>query len=138
MSKSLEPDECDREIKAIELRREGYTYEQIANMMNFSSRSTAWKIIKRGLERSVVESVDELRLLESQRLDALQYAIWDKCMAGDLKAINAAIRIMERRSKLFGLDAPSKVQAEIRPYEDSSVIDVELARLMRLLEEHPD
>ena len=47
--------------------------------------------------------VDELRELESARLDALQLAAWAKVEQGDLHAIEIVLKIMDRRAKLLGL-----------------------------------
>lgn len=133
MNRPLEPSDADRERHAIDSRRQGLTYDQIAQSMNLSGRGAAWKIVQRGLERGVVESAEDLRVLESHRLDAMQLAIWEKCMHGDLKAIDSALRIMERRARLFGLDSPSKISAQIIDYGGGAEIDFEVARLVALL-----
>lgn len=42
----------------------------------------------------------------------MQASIWKAASAGDLDAIKTALRIMERRAKLFGLDAPTNVRLD--------------------------
>ena len=44
--------------------------------------------------------------MEMARLDALQLALWDDAMAGDVKAAGMVLRIIEQRSRLLGLDRP--------------------------------
>ena len=68
----------------------------------------------------VPEPPEELRHMELARLDMLQVAIWDKCMAGDIPAGNLYIRISKRRSELQGLDAPRRIDWRVsaaRPRE---------------------
>ena len=56
------------------------------------------------LNRVLVDDVQLLRQLEGDRLDALQVAIWEQAMTGDLRAVNVLLRIIAIRCKLFGLD----------------------------------
>ncbi|MGV7222960.1 MAG: hypothetical protein ACQ9MH_15700 [Nitrospinales bacterium] len=74
--------------------------------------------------------------MESERLDQLHRGCWDAAIGGDLYAIDRALKIMERRSKLFGLDAPNKIaQTNIADTEDkySQMSDEELeARILEL------
>src|SRR5215204_6672503 len=60
----------DREARAIELRRNGATYPQIAERLNISEAG-ARKIVKRVLDRMVTEAVPDVRKLELDRLDHL-------------------------------------------------------------------
>ena len=59
-----------------------------------------------------VSSVDQWVQLESHRLDRAINAIWDKVADGDLNAIDRALKIMERRARLLGLDTPSVTRLE--------------------------
>jgi hypothetical protein len=66
------------------------------------------------LAEQTMEKADHLRQLEARRLDRMLVALDDQIEAGDPTAINAALRIMERRSKLFGLDAPDQQEVELK------------------------
>ena len=55
-----------------------------------------------------------LRELEVQRLDAMLYAVWGNVLQGDVGAVNTALKISERRSRLLGLDAPHTLEARAR------------------------
>ena len=55
-----------------------------------------------------------MRELELRRLDKLLDAQWDKALNGDLGAVQAVLRIMDRRATYLGLDAPVKVDLEQR------------------------
>ena len=53
--------------------------------------------------------IQQARNVELQRLQDMHKAVWDKAIGGDQAAIAVVIRLMERRAKLLGLDAPAKV-----------------------------
>lgn len=93
-----------RRARAIELRAQGRTYEQIADELGYANRGTVCRIVGRALEAQTVEAVDVLRSLEVERLDAVQVAIWDKAMSGDVHAAKQAIRIIAARCRLLGLE----------------------------------
>lgn len=123
----------DREAQAVKLRRGGLTFDQIAAEIG-CSKGTAYTLWKKANARIIVEDVEEIRKLEGERLDAAQAAIWAKVMRGEAQAVSGLLRIMERRSKLFGLDSPVRVQAEVTQVESGANIDEEVARLAALLE----
>jgi transposase-like protein len=101
-------DAADRQRKALEARKAGATYDQIARQLDYASTASAYKAVKVALRKTLQEPADELRTLELTRLDALLIPVWSQAMKGSLPAIDRAIRIMERRAKLLGLDAPLK------------------------------
>lgn len=102
-------DERQRAAQALELRTSGMTYAAVAAALGYSDESGARKAVDRLLSRVECEGAEELRRLEGQRLDAMQRAIWPQACGGDLDAIKTALSIMARRSKLLGLDAPTRV-----------------------------
>lgn len=76
---------------------------------------------------------DEVRTLELERLDKFLLALWDKIEQGDPIAIDRGLKIMDRRAKYLGLDAPVKQQVEVTTYEGGSELDREVARLAQIL-----
>lgn len=92
------------EATALELRRAGATFEQIAEQIGVHDRGAAHKVYKRALARVHLEPATEIRRLEADRLDALQLAVWQRAVGGDLKAVDRVLRIMHRRANLLGLD----------------------------------
>lgn len=55
-------------------------------------------------------SIDEYRRIELATLNAAQAAQWPRMQTGDPKAVEAVVRVSERRSKLLGLDAPVQIE----------------------------
>jgi len=50
--------------------------------------------------------------LELERLDYLQTSLWQEALKGDERKTDRILKIMERRSKYMGLDAPVKTELE--------------------------
>ena len=104
----------EKDQKALELRKEGHSYESISEQLGYSTRSASYKAVMRRLREVDRPAVSMLRELEVQRLDAMLYAVWNDVLQGDANAVHTALRISERRSRLLGLDAPHTVEARAR------------------------
>jgi len=100
----------ERQQEALRLRAQGKNYDDIAAALGYASRAGAFKSVKSAMQRCQHEGVVEMRTLELARLDALLEGVWSNATSGDPKAINAALRIAERRASLLGLDAPSRLE----------------------------
>lgn len=122
------------ELRILELRASGDSFDLIAQKVGYSDRSVAFNSYKRALSRSVVEGVEELRALELARLDLLQASVWERALSGEIRAVEASLRIIDRRTRLLGLERiPEK---EITGYQGGGDIDAEIERISRILEEH--
>lgn len=101
----------DRQAKALELRRMGKGYVEIAAALEIG-KSQAHRLVKAGLAEAreqIRASGDELRSEELSRLDALLSSLWPQARKGSLGAVDRVIKVMERKAKLLGLDAPQRV-----------------------------
>lgn len=110
------------EEQALKLRALGMSYRQIGEQLGVSDTS-ARRYIKRALERHLEElreSVEEHIEQQLMQLDAMLLALQKKMAVGDTKAINTAIRLLERKAKLLGLDYSDRAQADAG---DDNVID---------------
>lgn len=99
-----------REERAVELRVKGLSYQAIAREMGVS-KFAVYKDVERAIDklnRKLPEDTDKLRRIESERLDLLQVALWPEAVTGNIKAGEQVLKLMERRAKLWGLDAPAK------------------------------
>lgn len=122
---------AERRTKAITLRLAGADYDTIAARLGYSGRAAACKDITRALAVAMADlgrSADELRELELTRLDRLQAAAWAAAVGGDLRAIDTVLRVVDRRCRLLGLDAP--VRAEVLTISD---VDREIRELSQRL-----
>ena len=94
---------AERRSRAVEMALTGSSYQAIADELGYANRGTVYRLVKNALEDREVETIDELRQLEVDRLDALQVAIWDDAVNGDLGAVKAVLRIIHLRAKILGL-----------------------------------
>ena len=90
----------EKDQKALELRKEGHSYESISEQLGYSTRSASYKAVMRRLRDMDRPAVSMLRELEVQRLDAMLYAVWNDVLQGDAGAVSTALKISERRSRL--------------------------------------
>jgi hypothetical protein len=102
-------DRVDRQRRALTLRQSGASLDEIARTLGYRHRSSAYRLIERALAETLAEGVAALRGLELERLDRMQLGLWPKASSGDVKAVGAVLKIMQRRAKLLGLDAPTKI-----------------------------
>lgn len=73
------------------------------------SSKTVWRRIEEAIAQRINPRVDQLRAIEEARYDGYLAALQPDVERGDEKAINAALRVAERRARLLGLDAPVKI-----------------------------
>jgi hypothetical protein len=111
-----------RRSKAVALRKSGLNYRMVAAQIvqeygednlpkNYDSRY-AWADIQEALleiRTTLNEDVETLRGLELDRLDDLYQLAYKAARKGQLGGIDRALRVMERRARLKGLDLPIKV-----------------------------
>lgn len=113
------------QARCVELRLQGLSYRAIGAAAG-CSHVHAWRLITRAMETvndRTAEDARVLRTLEAERLDAILQGVWDRAAEGDLPAVDRVLKIMERRARLFGLDAPAKV-APTTPEGDGVTIRV--------------
>lgn len=131
----------EAEEKALELRRAGASYRQIAKAQGVSL-AMAHKYVKRGMKRLIERCKDEAQqvlTLELDRLDAMLMGLWPTASKGNPQAVEKVLKIMERRAAILGTDAPKKVAPTDpegnKPWQPGTLSDAELnARIKELAE----
>lgn len=122
----------EKERQVLELRRAGVTFDEIATRVGYADRGAAHKAYKRALARTLQQPAAEIRELEADRLDRLLVAVWARALRGDLAAVDRVIRLMERRSRLLGLDHADGIaerQIELEEGKAQLVVQAFLAAL---------
>lgn len=143
---------AERDAEACRLRTTGLSYRAISDQLGYGGATHARDGVERALAAVVAEPAEQLRTLELERLDALQAEAWAvmtrehltvsggkivmvegpdgvEAPLGDdapvLKAIDRIVKLMERRAKLLGLDAPTRlsVDAETLGREIGELLD---------------
>jgi transcriptional regulator len=94
------------------LRTEGKTHRQIADALGIKAHAVSLCIEEesRLYLEECAERVATVRQMEVDRLDELFAVQMQIARDGDIEATKNCLRIMERRSKLLGLDCPVKVE----------------------------
>jgi hypothetical protein len=122
-----------KEAKVLELRRAGFTFQRIAEEVGYATPSGAQRALERIMTRNVPQAPEEFRWQELDRLDRMQVALWPRAMKGDDRAIGTIVRLMERRARLVGIDAPQRIQAEVVNYDGTRDIDGDIERIVNIL-----
>lgn len=101
---------AERRQRALDLRKAALSYRAIGKALGVSEfqAHTDVKTALAELKELEHESAEELRSIELERLDAMQAVMQQKALKGDAGAVDRVLRIMERRAKLLGMDAPVK------------------------------
>ena len=101
---------AERRIKALEMRKMGFTYRQIAVKLDIDV-AQAHSDVRIARDRLIAKQdtiVAEMRDLHLLRLEDMFLSLRQNLKEGDIKTVNAAINILKREADLLGLDAPTK------------------------------
>jgi len=115
-------------VQAAQLRSAGATFREIGEALGIDG-TWARQLVIRALEAAEYEAADLMRTQEGIRLDRLQRANWPAALGGDTQAGRLVLKIMERRARLFGLDAPAKVEVSGAAF-DFAELDRELTAIL--------
>ena len=108
--KSLSPETVEKYRQVWVLRLAGMSFEDIAKNVGYADKSGAKRAFDAASERWVVESVEQQRQIQSERLDRLLFPAFQRVVDGDLAMIDPCLRIEKRRAELWGLDAPKRAE----------------------------
>ena len=118
-----------RTKKALALKNSGATYAEIAEALGVS-KSTVCTDIRTAIADITKEEADIQRQIEINRLDRLQRGVWEKALRGDIPAQQQALRIIDRRCRLLGLDLPQRVEVSTADVD----LDGAVSRIMALID----
>jgi len=125
------PEVLEREARVVELRIAGRSWYEIGQTVGLSPTG-AHQAYKRALDRIPSEQVAELRKIDNERIDALLGAAWEPALKGSARHIEVIVKLLERRARLMGLDAPMLQRIEVLT-ED--VVDAAIAEIERQIAE---
>jgi hypothetical protein len=124
----------ERDAEAVALRRNGMSWDAIARTLGYSDAGHAHKAFINFMANYPKEAVEESRQLELDRLDAVNQAIWSRCLdsSDDNQnwAIDRFLKISDQRARLLGLNKP--VRQEITVLTEPVVDDAIQALQARL------
>lgn len=100
---------------ALALRLAGASYSEIAENVGYADHVVARQAVVRELatHESDEEVRERLRAEEGARIERLLIGVWQKAInprdPEHLSAVKVAISLIDRHSRLYGLDAPQEV-----------------------------
>lgn len=127
------------EVIALDLFIQGHNYQQVAEEMGVS-HTTAWRRVQSGVKKrfhQITDDLDQWILQQVEYLLKALKALEGSVKSGDVQAIDRAVKVFDRLSKLLGLDKPTKV-APTDPTGEFSYFDLDprerALRIDRLLD----
>lgn len=115
---------AEKRKKALELRRAGWSFEDIAAEVGYANKGSAHRAVKQGIAAITRESATELIELELSRLDDLLAGLYESARNGDLFAVDRALKIADQRAKFLGLyehktdDTSAEVRAALTGFKE--------------------
>lgn len=131
---NLTPEVAAKYREVIRLRRDGLTFDVIAERVGYNSRSGAWEAFRAALKWWGQEAVQEARVVENERLERLWQSAFTQLLAAEREnteqvvdadgktqrqvhyspdvenAIAGAINVSRSKRGLLGLDAPKQME----------------------------
>ena len=98
---------AERRVRALELRKMGWTYQSIGKALNVST-TQARRDVRRVLDKRIKHdqgNVAEQRQLELERVEMVLTSLAKKVREGDTAAIDRWLKASDIRRRLLGLDA---------------------------------
>ena len=120
---------AQRRVFALELRKAGYSYRRIAQHLDISL-AQAYDDVKGGLaelHELADETAEELRTMETERLDMAIKGIMPFIEAGSAPHAQALVKIIAEKAKLLGLYAPE--QHDFITWEDRAIDQIKRGEL---------
>ena len=111
----------ERQAEALRLRKAGLTFEDIAQTLGYSDKSSAHKAVLAALRETLREPAEEYRELHRTRLEAIYAAYYPKALAGDEKAAAICHRSLADLAELDGLNAPKRLEQRVGSVDDRPI-----------------
>lgn len=104
---------------ALELRRQGRTYREIADVVGLKDEAAAQRLISRAIKTVLRETAEEVRSVELSRLEILIQTLWNDAIAdvkiNDFRKLDRVKGLIESKLKWCG------AAADLTPKETEGV-----------------
>lgn len=91
-----------------QMRQRGYGWKEIAEHLDYATvdaaRLTYRNMVQRAAQDLSLQTKQQMLQAEVDRLDSLMAIAWVNAEAGEMKAIDTCVRIIQVRAKLLGLE----------------------------------
>ncbi|MGI5293164.1 hypothetical protein ACQEVF_59000 [Nonomuraea polychroma] len=107
VSKARQVEISQRRYQAVQMRIAGVSPTVIAERLGYSGAASVSKDIDRALQKAAKNeqmASEQLLKLEIDRLDRIMASLWPKVIKGEVNAAETALKCINRRATLLGLD----------------------------------
>lgn len=94
----------ERRRRALDLRKKGLTFVEIAREVGYTSPSGAYEAVRVALDSDAGVTNEQIRKLQLARLETLLRVIWDAAAGGEIRAVDRVLKVLDRVTKLTRLD----------------------------------
>jgi hypothetical protein len=91
----------ERQVMALEYRKAGFTYAQIASALGYRGRQSAHYAVERALTFAVHDIGNDIVTLELLRLDSLFSQVYQTALTGHLPSLSACLSVMAMKASLL-------------------------------------
>jgi hypothetical protein len=120
----------ERRAQVLRLRLAGVPFDQIGQQLDPPvSRQRAHQLYRDALAQIVREPAEETVKADLERLDMLWRAVIARALAGSARHAEVGIRVLERRARMLGLDAPTRTELRMT-VEEVEALDHEIEALL--------
>ncbi len=131
------------DIMIIELKKCGWSLDHISYFTSISRKQIVKRLRRyvRRAARAMFTSVEEYVTHEELRLDDLRRALQPKIDRGDIRAIEADLKIMDHLAKLKGLYCPERKEIKQRVdvhMEQKSLAELRLIAIQQGIQVEPE
>lgn len=105
----------ERRLQAISLRKQGLTYAEIGKIMGVT-RQAAYSYCEREFNKMLSEGsvvAEKALSLTLARYDELLKVYYSNAIQGDRESLQDVLSIMDRQTKILGLEAPKKSETTV-------------------------
>jgi hypothetical protein len=121
---------AQRRATVLRLRLGGYQFQQIGDMLDPPcSMQRAHQLYLAALAQIVREPAEELVKADCERIDMLWRIALTHALQGSARWAEVALRCLERRARMLGLDAPTRSEVRMS-VEEVDELDREIEQLL--------
>jgi hypothetical protein len=102
-----------RQAKALELHLAGASYQQIADLCDYASKSGAHKAVQAALD-DLAPDTTAVQATAIARIDAMLNGLWSKARRGDVQAVDRVIKLEQERRTILEAEAAGAKPEESR------------------------
>ena len=120
LSPAQEAEMLRKERIVLEERIKGKSFHKIEKEFKIHNPDRVWKRAIAREENLGYVRAEAIRL-EELRLDELQEGIWPRALSGDARAVEVALKVLERRARMGGLDFADMISGQLVEVERAKV-----------------